>query len=622
MPTFLHRNKFFAAAICALFAVPATTALAQNTTWTGASGGNWTTGSNWSGGVAPVAGYNAVFSTNGSSGPNAPVSIEMDKITFATGGSSFSPSFIGWNVNAAGTFIEVQSGNTQAQSILNTRFSGGTILLKSGTSTILNNGSSATGLLVGSSSSNITTAALRGNSTATSTLIVDGSGTTTIGISSNGTNNNMLIADGNSTTGGTLSLTKRGSGSLTLNTANTFSGGLTLEGNGTLNLAHSNAAGTGTIFLKSTQSGPSTTVGLSGGITVANAIQIDSSTGREWISSSGTGDTSLTGGITISTSNSTTIVLANNQSSGNLTVSGGISGSTYTGSISLRGSQSGSRSFLNGVVTLSSSTSFFDINASGNWTLNTAGSTWVQTIVQGSGSFILGVTNALPTSSLINFSNNSSTGSIDLNGYNQSVAGITAVTPTTGNGGRITNGGTVDSILTLAGLTSDRTYNGTITDGATNKISIVMDSAGRTQTLGGINTYTGNTTVSSGTLMLSDNAQLLFTIGASGVNNQINGSGKLDLYGDFNFNLTGAAEVGSWNIVNVGSLTELFGSTFTVVGFTDAGSNIWTRDYAGSTYTFSESTGVLTAAGPEPSTWVLLALSLLVVVTLRRRRLV
>ncbi len=437
-------------------------------------------------------------------------------------------------------------------------------------------------------------------------------------ITQSSTSANMNI--GSVLQGSGSALAKTGSGALTLSGNNTFTGGVTLEGNGTLNLAHSNAAGTGTIFLKSTQSGPSTTVGLSGGVTVANAIQIDSSTGREWISSSGTGDTSLTGGITISTSSAASIVLANNQSSGNLTVSGGISGPTYTGSISLRGTQSGSRSFLNGVVTLSSSTSFVDINASGNWTLNTAGSTWVQTMVNGPGSFILGVTNALPTSSLISFGSNTSNGSIDLNGYNQSVAGITAVTPTTGNGGRITNGGTVDSILTLAGLTSDRTYNGTITDGATNKISVVMNSAGRTQTLGGINTYTGNTTVSSGTLMLSDNAQLLFTIGASGVNNQINGSGKLDLYGDFNFNLTGAAEVGSWNIVNVGSLTELFVSTFTVVGFTDAGSNTWTKVNGTSTYTFSEATGTLSAV-PEPSTWVLLALSLLVVVTLRRRRL-
>ena len=45
-----------------------------------------------------------------------------------------------------------------------------------------------------------------------------------------------------------------------------------------------------------------------------------------------------------------------------------------------------------------------------------------------------------------------------------------------------------------------------------------------TLTLGGINTYTGNTTVNAGTLVLADNAQLRFAIGAtSGTNNHARG---------------------------------------------------------------------------------------------------
>jgi autotransporter-associated beta strand protein len=148
-----------------------------------------------------------------------------------------------------------------------------------------------------------------------------------------------------------------------------------------------------------------------------------------------------------------------------------------------------------------------------------------------------------------------------------------------------------------------------------------MNSAGQQQTLSGINTYTGDTTVSNGTLLLSNDAQLLFTIGASGVNNQINGNGTLTLNGDFKFDLTGAAAVGSWNIVT-GSLTKTFGASFSVLDFFTVDGTNWTKVNGTSTYTFSESTGVLTAAVPEPSTWVLLALSLLVVVTLRRRRLV
>ncbi|MBU6326289.1 MAG: autotransporter-associated beta strand repeat-containing protein, partial [Verrucomicrobia bacterium] len=56
-----------------------------------------------------------------------------------------------------------------------------------------------------------------------------------------------------------------------------------------------------------------------------------------------------------------------------------------------------------------------------------------------------------------------------------------------------------------------------------------------TATFSGVNTYTGNTTVSAGTLTLSAAAQLKFVIGAtSGVNNSISGAGTVVLAGDFN----------------------------------------------------------------------------------------
>lgn len=139
-----------------------------------------------------------------------------------------------------------------------------------------------------------------------------------------------------------------------------------------------------------------------------------------------------------------------------------------------------------------------------------------------------------------------------------------------------------------------------------------------TITLGGLNTYTGNTTVSAGTLVLADDAQLRFNIGASGVNNKITGTGTLTLDGDFNFDLTGAATLGTWNIVDVGALAETFNSTFSVVGFTDAGGNLWTKTSGGATYTFNEADGTLTAV-PEPAT-LGAAVLLAGVTSLRRRR--
>jgi len=135
------------------------------------------------------------------------------------------------------------------------------------------------------------------------------------------------------------------------------------------------------------------------------------------------------------------------------------------------------------------------------------------------------------------------------------------------------------------------------------------------------NTYTGNTTLTeTSSLTLSDNAKLTFVIGANGVNNKIAGTGNqtLTLDGDFVFDLTGAAANCSWTIVDTASLNETFSSTFTIVGFTEV-ADVWTLVSGGTTYTFTESTGVLTAV-PEPSTALLSGLGIATVLFGLRRR--
>jgi autotransporter-associated beta strand protein len=142
-----------------------------------------------------------------------------------------------------------------------------------------------------------------------------------------------------------------------------------------------------------------------------------------------------------------------------------------------------------------------------------------------------------------------------------------------------------------------------------------------TLTLSGLNTYSGNTTVSFGELILADNAGLTFVIGTDGVNNKIDGTAAVSLGGDFTFDLTSAGTtVGdAWTIVDAGNLAETFESTFSVVGFTDAGSNLWTKDIDGSkAYKFSEVTGVLTVI-PEPATIGMLGLGALITFVLRRK---
>jgi len=118
-------------------------------------------------------------------------------------------------------------------------------------------------------------------------------------------------------------------------------------------------------------------------------------------------------------------------------------------------------------------------------------------------------------------------------------------------------------------------------------------------------TYSGNTTVAAGTLSLTASSNIKFNIGTSGSNNNIQGAGTVSLDGSFTFDLTSAATNGTWNIVDVSTLTETFGTNFAVVGFTEINSGIWETTANGATYEFRELSGVLNAV-PEPSTAALL----------------
>lgn len=148
------------------------------------------------------------------------------------------------------------------------------------------------------------------------------------------------------------------------------------------------------------------------------------------------------------------------------------------------------------------------------------------------------------------------------------------------NGGAIIN--TSNSDITIAQPLLDAGTGGLTKQGA------------GTLTLAGANTYDGNTTVQSGgQLILADNASLRFVPGPSGVNNRITGSGAVQLDGDFFIDVTGASTTTghSWTLVDVGSLAETYGSTFTVSGWTESSPGVWFSPTA--PYRFTEATGIL-----------------------------
>jgi autotransporter-associated beta strand protein len=189
---------------------------------------------------------------------------------------------------------------------------------------------------------------------------------------------------------------------------------------------------------------------------------------------------------------------------------------------------------------------------------------------------------------------------------NQTLAGLI----TAGDGGSVVGAdAATDSVLTLDVATSND-FGGTLGGNGTNenKLALVKDGAG-VLTLTGANTYSGNTSVDNGTLVLAENAQLRFVLGAtSGINNSITGAGNAILSGDFVIDTTAAdaLETGTWTLENVATLTGPYEATFTVAGFTDAGGNKWTKANGPTKqYTFDETTGVLTLgpSGGNYSSW-------------------
>ena len=193
---------------------------------------------------------------------------------------------------------------------------------------------------------------------------------------------------------------------------------------------------------------------------------------------------------------------------------------------------------------------------------------------------------------------------------NNSASGKLTFTATTFN--QVVGAATVARALTLGGTYTGAAngITGVIQDHNTaggGIVSLTKEGAS-TWALSGANTYTGNTSVTAGTLALADNAQLKFVLGAtSGVNNGISGAGTVTLDGDFVID-TAAADAlpsGTWTIVNNSTLTETYGATFTVAGFTDAGSNKWTKVNGSKLYTFDEATGILTlASAASYASWI------------------
>ncbi|MEY3894726.1 MAG: hypothetical protein RLZZ214_245 [Verrucomicrobiota bacterium] len=118
------------------------------------------------------------------------------------------------------------------------------------------------------------------------------------------------------------------------------------------------------------------------------------------------------------------------------------------------------------------------------------------------------------------------------------------------------------------------------------------------------NAFTGNLNISTANnsrFQLDVGAKYPFTIGATGINNTINGAGIAAFNGIFDFNLTSAGTTigNSWNLVSAATLAETYDATnFSITGFTvnggTVGSRLWDKPISATTfYRYNEATGVL-----------------------------
>jgi autotransporter-associated beta strand protein len=299
--------------------------------------------------------------------------------------------------------------------------------------------------------------------------------------------------------GGSGTLTKTGTGAAILSTSNSYSG-VTTVNQGTLSITHSNALGTtaGATTISPTISGNASLTfnDATADLTIAENLNfISTSTLRARLENTSAFNHTLNGNITVDSSAAGAITEFNGNTAGSIIINGDITGSVGTGSsFAIRGATAGVGGVINGNITLTGGgLSKTDI---GTWTIGATGKTYSAPILlANAGTLKMGAANYLAPSTILSLGNSSgSFGTLDLNGFSQTVGGITNGTAA---GQRITNS-VGSAVLTVTNATDYSPAN-TILQGS---LGLIKQGVGKL-TLSGASTYTGNTTVNGGTLELA-----------------------------------------------------------------------------------------------------------------------
>lgn len=367
---------------------------------------------------------------------------------------------------------------------------------------------------------------------------------------------------------GTAGLTKTGPGTLTLTATNTFSGDLVINAGAMDNLTAS-TLGTGT------------------NITFSGSGTLSPQYGNSPV---------IAKGITVNPGVTATLNVPNQFY--NMTFSGAVSGS---GTLAVICSDNGK-----GTVTFSNATNAFTgalrigsatLGATLNVNSLADGANPIQIYRDTAGDAALTpFTLAAGTASSLLFNSRqielmgATTGATINN--NNATATITINTPL-----KVTGVG--NKTLTLGGAnTGANTFGGAINDASGSVISLTKAGAGK-WTLSAANTYTGNTTISAGTLVPAESTGGLSFKVTDTTANKVTGAGTATLNGSFTIDTT-AVTVGagsSWTLVDVA--TKTYGPNFSVTGFTGPDSGgLWKQVNGSQIWFFNPATGILFLSAP------------------------
>ena len=446
-------------------------------------------------------------------------------------------------------------------------------------------------LIIGSSGSTFFDLVGQQVATANKLLKLDGAGTYTI----NSVLRDNAIASGtNPVTTFKGGLNKTGVGILNLNAANIYTGNTELRG-GTTKLGNAAALGDSTTSTTLVYTGA--TLDLNGQTGVANALNLNSGT----ITNTSATTATYSGLISVG-GNSATITAG----SGNIQITNGgtigvTSGTGYD--LTLNGANNGTLSSIIGI-----GTGALNKSGAGTWTLNGTGATYTGTTNITAGTLTLGASNVIGS------------GAVTVNG------GTLAIGTNSDSVGAVTL--TSGSITGSSGVLTS-TADFTVTSGTVSAIlagSVGLNKTGAgTVTLSGLNTYTGVTTISGGTLEINNFGGTQGNTGgigarASSIGQATNVSSKLIVNGG-TLKYTGAGETtdkkiklgttatidasGSGALVFSSSPGESFvsgttNSTLTLTG-TSTANNTWRGDIMD----YSTGGGATSLVKTGAGTWVL-----------------